>query len=359
MINIPLSIKITLAFSLVILATVVVISLHTRERFNYNFQRFCEISGFEDRRCLKGLVGRKFVEAIDNSLISSGFLAIVLAFIVSLYLSSYILKPLKDVANAARAFKKGDYDVRIQTSTNDELNDLISTMNDLFEKISLNDRLKRDLIANISHEVFTPLTNIKGYIEAINDGVIKDKEEVSKTLNIIDEETTRVISLVRQMKELSFIESDKMMLNKTKVSVKDLISDMVTRFKNQAGKKNLEFKIDVDDIDIRVDKEKFTLALLNIISNSIKYSRENGKIEINAKKIDEKVEISIKDHGIGIPENDIPFIFERFYRVDKSRTDGESIGIGLTIAKKIIEANHGKITVESEYGKWAKFTVII
>lgn len=356
---IPISIKITLAFSLIIFITITVISLHARERFNYNFQKFCEISGFDDRRCLKGLAGRKFVEAIDRSLVGVSLLAVVLGFVVSLYLASYILKPLKEVTTAASEFKKGNYDVRIKTSTNDELNELIKTLNDLFEKISVNDKLRRDLIANISHEIFTPLTNIKGYVEAINDGVIEGKQDLTKTVNIIDEETSRVISLVKQMKELSYIESDKIPLVKDNVNIKELIESITERFKSVSNKKHIKFITNLEDMTLIVDKEKFTQALSNIISNSIKYSNQNGVVEVNTKRNNAKLEITIKDNGIGIPSNDLPFVFDRFYRVDKSRSDGESIGIGLTIAKKIIEAHNGQILLDSKLNKYTLFRIIM
>jgi signal transduction histidine kinase len=148
-------------------------------------------------------------------------------------------------------------------------------------------------------------------------------------------------------------------LTKVNINLKDLILSIVDRFKSISNKKHIEFIVNLEDIQIKADKEKLTQALSNIISNAIKYSNQNGVVEVSSKKALRHIEIIVKDNGIGIPENDLPFIFDRFYRVDKSRSDGESIGIGLTIAKRIIETHGGKILLESKLNKYTVFKIIL
>jgi two-component system phosphate regulon sensor histidine kinase PhoR len=217
--------------------------------------------------------------------------------------------------------------------------------------------MRRDFVANVSHELKTPLTSIKGFVETLLEGAIEDKENSINFLKIIKDHTDRLNALINDLLDLSHIESKEIVLNKDKFDLAKLVNEIITGFKSQAKKKGVEIKSALPEgLEILADKSKIEQVFANFISNAIKFNKEKGSVLIYSEQFSDKTKIIIEDSGLGIPVRDIPRIFERFYRVDKARSrELGGTGLGLSIVKHIVELHGGAIGVESIEGLGSKF----
>ena len=221
------------------------------------------------------------------------------------------------------------------------------------------ERVRRDFVANVSHELRTPLTSIKGFVEALRDGAITDPEKSLQFLSIISQHADRMNKIVTDLLQLSRIESKDFTLKIEPFLLKELLDEVSSTLKNSAQEKSqiLETSLTSPDLKVSADRHWVIQALANLVDNAIKYTPEKGKIRIEAKDKGEFVEIAVIDNGIGIPQKDLPRIFERFYRVDKGRSrESGGTGLGLSIVKHIIEAHAGKVEVKSQEGKGSEFS---
>lgn len=229
---------------------------------------------------------------------------------------------------------------------------LITVLHDITEQEKI-DMERREFVSNVSHELRTPLTTMRSYLEALADGAWEDKEIAPRFLTVTQNETERMIRLVNDLLKLSKMDSRDYQLNKEWVNIIEYFHHVIDRFE-MAKEQNVTFKRKLPNADlfVEVDLDKLTQVLDNIISNALKYSPEGGKITFRARELDELIELSISDQGMGIPKDNLKKIFERFYRVDKARTRkmGGS-GLGLAIAKEMVEAHGGEIWARSEEGK--------
>lgn len=212
---------------------------------------------------------------------------------------------------------------------------------------------RREFVANVSHELRTPLTTIKSYLEALEDGAMGDPQLAERFLGVTRNETERMIRLVNDLLQLSRLDSEQFRLKKEWTNVSDMLEEVADRFSFQARRRNLKISLEVakDVGKVQLDRDQIDQVLDNLVSNSIKYSADGGRIVIAAKQSDpHMVEISVSDNGIGIPKKDLDRIFDRFYRVDKARSRSMGgTGLGLSIAREIIKAHGGTIYLESEY----------
>jgi two-component system sensor histidine kinase VicK len=216
------------------------------------------------------------------------------------------------------------------------------------------DKMRKEFVANVSHELRTPLTTIKSYTETLLDGAMESKECTVNFLQVINSESDRMTRLVKDLLQLSKLDYDKMEWNMNRLNVLNIIGDCIVKLEISAKQKNqtLSFEAPLELCEINGDKDRIEQVILNIIGNAIKYTPENGCVKVTADKLEDYIEIRIADTGMGIPQEDIPRLFERFYRVDKARSRAMGgTGLGLSIAKNIVEAHRGSISVESEYGK--------
>ncbi|HWQ30916.1 MAG TPA: ATP-binding protein, partial [Negativicutes bacterium] len=216
------------------------------------------------------------------------------------------------------------------------------------------DKMRKEFVANVSHELRTPLTTIKSYTETLLDGAMENKEYTENFLKVINSESERMTRLVKDLLQLSKLDYDKAEWNMKSLNVLNITRDCVIKMEMSARQKNqtLTFEVHEELCEINGDKDRVEQVIINIISNAIKYTPENGSIKVRALMNGSNVEIRIADTGIGIPKEDLPRLFERFYRVDKARSRAMGgTGLGLSIAKNIVEAHKGSIRIESEYGK--------
>jgi len=233
-----------------------------------------------------------------------------------------------------------------------DIGGLIIVFQDMTKEHKL-DNIRKEFVANVSHELKTPITTIKSYTETLMDTGIDDEISM-KFLTVINNECDRMARLVRDLLRLSNLDYQKTIWKKEEVSLPHLLKDVLLKLEFAIKEKEQELILDIDETlpNIVIDKDAVERAIINIISNSIKYTNDKGKIKVSLKKKDNSVSVIVEDNGIGIPKEDQKRIFERFYRVEKGRSrDLGGTGLGLSIAKEIIEAHGGEITLESEFGE--------
>ncbi|SKA83102.1 Signal transduction histidine kinase [Caloramator quimbayensis] len=289
------------------------------------------------------------VENISKQFTYLLFIAILISFLGAYILSNKFTKPILDIKNAAKKISEGNYDVRLNIATNDEIEELSNTINVMSENLTKTEKLRRDFIANVTHEFRTPLGIIKGYAEALYDDIVPEDEKKQYIEDII-EEVGKLNRLVNENLELSKIESKSIKLNFQNFNLYDLLKDIVDKVKIIKG--NRRINLSGEDVFINGDMEYLERAILNIISNSIKHTKDDGLIEISLKS-ENKTSITIKDDGEGIEKEHLPYIFERFYRAKEKGTGG----LGLSIAKEIIKLHGGEIKVISKLGEGSVFEI--
>lgn len=298
----------------------------------------------------------EFFNAINRIIIIIGVISISSIIIISIIISRSIAKPISKVSKMTKYIGEGNYKNKLNYKSNImEIDDLINSINKLSNELNDQENLRKQLTGDIAHELRTPLTSIKGHLDAIIVGIW---EPTNERLNSINEEVKRITNLVDELRKLAKFDSGKDNLNKEIVNLKNYIKSIAYNYEGKALEKNIVVKYQLENIEALIDKEKFAQVIINILSNAIKYNNGNNEIYIRVFKKNNSINISIKDSGIGIPKSEYKNIFERFYRLDKSRGANEKgAGVGLTIAKSIVNAHGGEIEVYSEINKGSEFII--
>lgn len=298
----------------------------------------------------------EFFNAINRIIIIIGVISISSIIIISIIISRSIAKPISKVSKMTKYIGEGNYKNKLNYKSNImEIDDLINSINKLSNELNDQENLRKQLTGDIAHELRTPLTSIKGHLDAIIVGIW---EPTNERLNSINEEVKRITNLVDELRKLAKFDSGKDNLNKEIVNLKNYIKSIAYNYEGKALEKNIVVKYQLENIEALIDKEKFAQVIINILSNAIKYNNGNNEIYIKVFKKNNSINISIKDSGIGIPKSEYKNIFERFYRLDKSRGSNEKgAGVGLTIAKSIVNAHGGEIEVYSEINKGSEFII--
>ncbi|MFE6168507.1 sensor histidine kinase [Viridibacillus arvi] len=272
----------------------------------------------------------------------------------------HIMKPLNALQNAAEKMAEGNYEMRVRVTSKDEIGKLSKTFNKMATAIQENDELQKSFLATVSHELRTPISYVKGYGEAIQEGLIPEQEQ-HETISLIVREANRMEKLTNELLQLSRATNLSEPIALFPLPLAETIREVVLLTEQQALKKDMKVNIDVsEDIIVNADEEKLKQILINLIENAIRYSNKKTSIEIIAKTNGRFVSIQIKDHGIGIPAEDLPHVTERFYRVNKarSRSDGGS-GLGLSIVDQLVKLHEGTWQIESEFEKGTTITIQI
>jgi len=299
---------------------------------------------------------RKLSASTSRFLLVGGLVAIAIALLLIFVLSRRITSPIGVLAKAARRLGRGDLSQRVQLRGEGEVATLAQAFNSMATGLEHAEQLRRNLIADVAHELRTPLSNIQGYLEAIRDGVMKPDAATIRSLN---EEAALLSQLVNELQELSLAEAGELKLVYQTEDITKLLKQAVTPWQPQLAAKEISLFLDLPDNLplVSTDWQRVQQVLHNLLENAVAYTGRGGTITVTAAKQGDWVEVSVSDTGEGIPAEDLPNIFERFYRVDKSRakvTGGS--GLGLTIAKRLVEAHGGTITVQSELGKGSRFS---
>ena len=286
--------------------------------------------------------------SFNEALMYATLAAMFAAFVLSVFFSRSVISPVHAMSLATQRIADGRYDERLQVNGNDELAQLAAYFNQMAEKLNEVESMRRRLIGDVSHELRTPLTAIKGSMEGLMDGILPATDE---TYQQVLAEAERLNRLVNDLQELSRVEARAYQLNIRPVDASALVRTVTKRLSPHAELKRitLDFELQPDLLHVLADEDRAVQVLTNLTGNALQYTPEGGRVTISAKRISNEIEFSIRDTGIGIPAEHLSHIFDRFYRVDKSRSRqaGGGSGIGLTIARSLIEAHGGRIWVES------------
>ena len=290
---------------------------------------------------------KNFQQSFNESLLISVAAASLVGLVVSFIFSRSILGPVSVMRNASQRIAEGHYDERVPLRGNDELNQLAGSFNQMAEQLEQVESMRRQLIGDVAHELRTPLTAIKGSAEALMDGVLPASDE---TYLQIHAEAERLSHLVDDLQELSRVESRAIQLKIHPTDLPALIQTVMKRLQYQFDEKRVILTPSLSHTPILVlaDDDRVIQVLTNLIGNALQYTPENGTVTVAISHDKNEARISVRDTGFGIPSDQLKHIFDRFYRVDKSRSRAHGgSGIGLTIAKHLVEAHGGKIWAES------------
>ncbi len=297
--------------------------------------------------------------AISRFLLWGSLVAAVIALILTFFLSRRIQAPVKALTLATRKLGQGDFSQRVESKDKGELGELAQTFNSMASDLEQAEKSRQNMVADVAHELRTPLSNIQGYLEAARDGIL---DVNSDTINSVYEEATLLSRLVNDLQELSLAEAGQLKLDCQEEDINKLIQQSVSSIQAKAVEKGITVSIELPESlpPVNIDQYRIGQVLRNLLENAITHTGKDGTITVSARQHDNWVEVSVIDTGEGISPEELPNIFERFYRVDKSRTrtTGGS-GLGLTITKRLVEAHGGKIGAHSEPGNGSRFTFTI
>ncbi len=292
-------------------------------------------------------VEEAFRGAINDALLVAGIVAVVVAIVVSLFVTGRITGPVRRMSLVSRRIAAGKYGERVVIKSRDELGELAGNFNQMAEVLQETEHRRLELIGDVAHELRTPLATLEGYLEGLLDGVIESNE---RTWAKLHDETGRLRRLVDDLQELSRAEAGQVSLNLTPVNPVEIARVALDRISPHYAEKELELKTEIPQNLplVKADHDRAVQVLTNLLTNSLRYTPTPGKVQLTLRQNDDSVEFIVTDSGVGITPEAMPHLFERFYRVDKSRSRvmGGS-GIGLTISKALVEGMGGNILASS------------
>ena len=292
----------------------------------------------------------EFIERINITLFYGALVGAVIALLLGIFLSRSLTRPIRELTQATHAVSEGDLSQQVPVRAKDELGELARAFNKMSSELSRSINTRKQMTADIAHELRTPLSLILGHAEAVHDGVLPPSHE---NFEIIREEATRLEHLVNDLRTLSLADAGELSIQLQTVEPVRLLNEVASLYQYQTQKKNITLELDAapDLPKIEVDPGRMTQVLTNILDNAMRHTPEGGRIILAAKEVDKMVELSVQDSGPGLSSEDIDRIFDRFYRTDtaRQREDGGS-GLGLAIAKSIVQAHGGQLSAESESG---------
>jgi signal transduction histidine kinase len=297
--------------------------------------------------------GRRILPRGIPSLI---FLSVIVIF--TILLSRVLTRPIRELTKVAQEMSKGNFGVKVEVRSKDEIGQLGIAFNEMSQRLANFHKLRMELLADISHEIRSPLARIQSDAEILIDRQIT-KEEMVQHLKAICEEVRNIDQLIEDLSMLTRLEQNQVELTIEPASLADVLRQEIAKFHLQMEEKKIMLTLDIPDHIplVMMDAMRIGQVISNLLMNSLRYTPEGGKVEIGAQKKNGMVEVWVKDSGPGIPQDAIPYIFDRFYRVDRSRsrvTGGR--GLGLAIARQFVKAHKGEIRAESEIGKGTSIT---
>jgi signal transduction histidine kinase len=286
----------------------------------------------------------------------AGALAAGIALVIARWVARGMTQPLRDMAQAARRMETGDYTQRVHTSSRDEVGQLAQAFNRMSAELDQLERLRRDLVANVSHELKTPISALRAHLENLLDGVERPDPE---TLQVMLAQSERLGRLVDQLLDLSRLESGDVPLHREEVALAPLVSQVLSEIEVAGAGRSVELERAVpEDLPaVYADRERIHQVLFNLLDNAVRFTPAGGRVTVSADRHDGSVDVHVADTGPGIPPEHLPRLFERFYRADPARSQKEGgTGIGLAIARSVVEAHGGRIWADSSPGQGSVFT---
>jgi signal transduction histidine kinase len=309
----------------------------------------------------RGFLGRLsattgFLQSVWWQFLIVGVVAASISLFVARFLARGMTQPLRDMAAAARRMEVGDYSVRVQTKSRDEVGKLAVAFNRMSEELEHLEQSRRDLVANVSHELKTPIAAIRAHLENLLDGV---EQPDRATLGVMLAQVERLGRLVDQLLDLSRLESGEVPLRIEALPLQPLVDDLISEIDVALAGREVRVRnvVPADLPALSADRERVHQVLFNLVDNAVRFTPDGGSVTISARSRNGSVEVAVADTGAGIAPEHLPRLFERFYRADAARTRGEGgTGIGLAIARSVVEAHGGRISAESEPGRGSVFT---
>lgn len=300
----------------------------------------------------------RFIKALNRILWIVGIVSLAIAAVFGILIARRITDPISGVIAVTRKISEGDYGARVSTDLKErETYELADAVNHMAKSLGEQEYLRKQLTGDIAHELRTPVTNISSYMEMMIENVM---EPTPERLQSCYDELSRLSDLISDLERLENAESAGYELNREDVELSALVRTIVKGFESGFNEKKIETMVEGEEVHISADRGRIGQVMANLISNAIKYTDENGSIRISVMKEKDKAVIRVEDNGIGIAEEELDRVFERFYRTDKSRTrKSGGAGIGLTITRAIVRAHQGSISCESEPGKGSRFIVTL
>lgn len=300
----------------------------------------------------------RFLSALNTVLIAVGLVSLCSALVVSGVLAGRVARPVTRTAYIAKRISKGDYSARLTDKTGTrELDELAAAINDLSGRLAEQERMRKRLTADVAHELRTPLTTLASHLEVMIEGVW---EPTVQRLQSCYEEIGRLSGLVADLERLEEAEHENLALNKTRVDLMEIVRTVCGSFEADLKKKNLSLTAEGDSSILEADRGKLCQVMVNLLSNAVKYTGEHGHIRIKVEDSEQSGVLIVEDDGIGIPEQELALIFERFYRTDKSRNrESGGAGIGLAVVKSVVEAHGGTARAEGRGEQGSRFIVTL
>lgn len=293
------------------------------------------------------------IETLNVQLMFITGIIVIVAFGLAIFMNLKVTRPLEEINHAAKILATGNVDVQFKASGYQEINELNETLNYAVQQLKEVDQMRRDLISNVSHDLRTPLTMIEGYSEMMRD---LPGENTPENAQVIIDEARRLSLLVNDLLDLSRLESHQVTLNKETVQMNELLKSIVERYQKYMDAEGFELNLSCDDVSVYSDPQRLSQVLYNFINNAIQYSGDSRRIEIRCQKVDDSVRFEIQDFGEGIPSDQIRYIWNRYYKIDRTHVRAQKgSGIGLNICKEILELHQAKYGVISKLNEGTTF----
>lgn len=345
-----------IAFLISLLITILVTGLYFRYARYYLIELLqvqgIEISELDKDRVVDGVIG-----AVTETVTLSAIIGLVLVIVVF----KHIVGPIRKMTIATKKVAKGDFSVQIDNGRKyrkDEIGILTDNFNMMVRELESNEYLSKEFMSNVSHEFKTPIASIQGFAKLLKDDKIAE-EDKKEYIDIIIEESERLANLSSNIQHLSKLENKKELIKKEKVAIDEQIRKCIVILNNKLEEKNIEIGMDEDkDVFVDVNEDMLQQVWINLINNAIKYTENGGRIDIIIDEFKDKVIVEVKDNGIGIKEENLEKIFDKFYQEDASH-NSEGNGLGLAIVSKIIELHKGSIEVKSKVREGTSFIVTL
>ncbi|MEQ6353194.1 HAMP domain-containing sensor histidine kinase [Lysinibacillus sp. M3] len=335
---------------------------YTYEKFYYVGQPIMDNNNFQGGVLIFSSIDEFHhkMHAVRDWIIRAIITAIVLALGYTIFLVWRLSRPLLKMEQATREIAKGNLDTRVQIQSNDEVGSLAKAINDLSVELN-NYRVNRsELLANISHELRTPISYLKGYAQVIKNGQYENEDELKIYSNIIESESERLAKLIQELFELSKMEEGMIKLYVQSVDIEDLVESVVQKVQLKGQEKGLILSMEIEqNLPImQTDGLRLEQILLNLLENAVNYT-DKGEVNIQVNKVKKGIQFAVIDTGLGIPPEDLPFVFDRFHRVEKSRArQMGGTGLGLAIVAELVKHLQGEIIVNSKLGEGSEFRII-
>ena len=304
---------------------------------------------------------KELLSAVTKLYAISAIVPIILMFFCIYIITYRMTRPIKLMSEASKAMSKGDFSRRIPVMTDDEIGELSASFNMMTNSIAKQEGMRKSFIANVSHELKTPMTTIGGFVDGMLDGTV-EPEKQRHYLTIVSQEVKRLSRLVQSMLSMSRLESGEFVLKRELFDISQLLCQVVISQEQNIESKQISISgLDtLESISVNADRDLIHQVIYNLVDNAVKFTNDGGRIEFGLKTENKKTVLTVTNSGNGIPEKDLPFVFDRFYKVDKSRSASKnSTGLGLYIVKTIVAAHGGQVTVSSKENECTTFKIVL